>query len=299
MSRAACKSIAACIGLALIATDTWAQDVPQAAAAVQIIRDTAKDICPDVPTEGGNTKVAVAADANAKLDGAISKLANLGVGAAAKYQSEKYKGVPQSDLANAIKDTGNCRLAVLKTLDKIVPGVVSGGVTSGGILNPSALPDGVYGRHQKNDVASGSNCYFRDSNKWLVKAELGELTLNVVTGHFGNGGCVNEYFKCESRLLMVPSVSSPGPQSTDLQFYTEAAKEDEDRTGLFIAEAQSASGKRETNTSDLIARCAGSGKVPLVGFKGRLTGKSATELTLKGGDPGTDIVLTKESEARR
>src|SRR4029077_19220996 len=87
MSRAVCKIIVTCTSVGLFAATTWAQDRSET-AALQLIRETAADICTTAPMEAADSRVELSGSAKAKLDGAISKVVNLGLEGAAKYQAE-------------------------------------------------------------------------------------------------------------------------------------------------------------------------------------------------------------------
>jgi len=96
--------------------------VDQQAAALQLIRDTAKDLCASLPLVGKRSNVEVSADATAKLAGVLKKLSDLGVQASAKYQStESQEALVQSDVLPALKDQTSCRLHVFDRLsDKLL-----------------------------------------------------------------------------------------------------------------------------------------------------------------------------------
>src|SRR4051794_6313096 len=79
-----------------------AQDQTQ--QALQMIRQTAAEICTVPPLEGQGRDVDLSGDAQAKLAGVLSRVANLGVSGAAKYQSSQYKGLLQQQLADALKN---------------------------------------------------------------------------------------------------------------------------------------------------------------------------------------------------
>ena len=93
-----------------------AQDVNQQQAALKLIHETANELCTTVPIEGGGQNVDLTGSAQAKLTGVISKVVDLGVDGAAKYQSDTYKGVLRQELAAAIKNGNDCRLSVFNTL---------------------------------------------------------------------------------------------------------------------------------------------------------------------------------------
>jgi hypothetical protein len=73
-------------------------------------------------TGAGNKQVELSGDAKVKLNGLLGKVADIGIGGAAKYKEGQSQGVLQSELAKAIKDGDDCRLAVsLKLIDKLIP----------------------------------------------------------------------------------------------------------------------------------------------------------------------------------
>lgn len=116
MSRTLISLPSLCIIITIfLGGHTRAQNVPQA-AALKVIRETAADICTTVPTEGSGSSLELTGSAKAKLDGVVSKVVDLGVDAAAKYQSDQYKSVLRGDLAQAIGAANNCKLAVFNTL---------------------------------------------------------------------------------------------------------------------------------------------------------------------------------------
>lgn len=87
-----------------------------------LIRDYAAFACESVKLQGSTSSLDISADAKAKLNGVVKKIADLGVEGATKYKSSEFEGLLQSDLAKALSDQSNCRLSVLKELkDKLLP----------------------------------------------------------------------------------------------------------------------------------------------------------------------------------
>lgn len=89
---------------------------------LELMTDTAAKICQAVPLEQANSGIELNGDAKAKLDGLLSKLVELGLTGAAKYNNSSSKGVLQKDLATAVSDGNKCRLDVFKTLQKALLG---------------------------------------------------------------------------------------------------------------------------------------------------------------------------------
>lgn len=88
--------------------------------ALQIIKDTAKTTCDEVGQSGSETQSSIAGKLGAQLPGLSKKLLDLGVAGAARLQTENYQGVVREQLAEAMKQSSECRLEVLKTLVGIV-----------------------------------------------------------------------------------------------------------------------------------------------------------------------------------
>jgi hypothetical protein len=84
--------------------------------AEPIVKDFANFLCITPPLASDNTRVELSADAKVKLDGIVKKIAGIDLGGAAKYSEQKSKGVLQSDLAKAIKDSNDCKVAVFVEL---------------------------------------------------------------------------------------------------------------------------------------------------------------------------------------
>lgn len=99
-----------------------AQDLEKQKQALDVISQFANSLCDSVKDHGKTEAWEVSSDAKAQLDGVVKKIADLGVGAAAKYTTSEYQGVLQSDLGKLLNDQTNCRLSVFKDLkDKLLP----------------------------------------------------------------------------------------------------------------------------------------------------------------------------------
>lgn len=108
------------LALALI-TPVTAQDLSSQKEALKMIEDFAEKICKSAPIEGQSTNVQLTGAAKAELSGLLKKVADLSVEGVGKYDSDKYQGVLQKDLATTIKDAQNCKLEIWKDLkDKLV-----------------------------------------------------------------------------------------------------------------------------------------------------------------------------------
>ncbi len=111
----------------VITAPLTAQTLQQQTAALKVIRDTAADICQVAPIEQSNQTVDLSGNAKAKLSGAISKVVDIGISGAAKYNVGRSKGVLQKDLASAIKDGNDCKRDVFNRLAPImVPSLAPG-----------------------------------------------------------------------------------------------------------------------------------------------------------------------------
>jgi hypothetical protein len=111
------------VATALVLVVSWisvfpalADDFANQAAALEVIKKAAADICYTVPQEGSRSTVQLSGDARAELDAAIKKVIDLGIKGAGQYQSEQYKGVLQEQLATTLKSSMDCRLDVFNTL---------------------------------------------------------------------------------------------------------------------------------------------------------------------------------------
>lgn len=111
------------VALAAASTVALAQDnSARRAEALATISSFAREICTPVDANASSTTVKFTADAEAKFNLLLTKIADLGVGAGATFTDTKSKGVLQADLARAYKDGNECRLQVLdKLVDRLLP----------------------------------------------------------------------------------------------------------------------------------------------------------------------------------
>ena len=79
---------------------------------LDIIAEFADKFCKEVPLVGKGNNIELSGKGKAELEGIISKLANLGIAGAAKYQSTEYQGLLQKDLLEGFKSGTNCRLQI-------------------------------------------------------------------------------------------------------------------------------------------------------------------------------------------
>jgi hypothetical protein len=114
------KCVAAALTAAnlVVASAATADDLETQAKALKIISETATDICNTILQEGSSQSAELSGAVQAKLAGAISKIANLGIEGSGKYNTTEFKGVMQHDLAEAIKSNAECKLNVLKVLQE-------------------------------------------------------------------------------------------------------------------------------------------------------------------------------------
>ena len=110
------------IALISFTAQSRAEGIALQKEALKEIRDTAADICANVDQEGYNRAFEVGGGVDAKVNGVIAQLADLGVNGAVKYKSQKFKGVLQEQLATALKTTSDCRRDVFDTLaNRLLP----------------------------------------------------------------------------------------------------------------------------------------------------------------------------------
>ena len=101
-----------------------AATLAQQKAALDVIAAEADHFCVQVPLSQSSSGYQLSGDASARISGLAKHLADLGIGAAAKYSQGESKGVLQQHLATAIKSSNDCRLEVLRTLKgSMLPGI--------------------------------------------------------------------------------------------------------------------------------------------------------------------------------
>jgi hypothetical protein len=117
------RTIVVGISLWLVAqTPAVAQDAQQYSLALKAIRDTANDVCDRVSQEGQKSETKLSGDVEAKLNGVIGKVADLGLKGTGEFQKEQHKGVIQKELATVLMHTADCRKDVFdKLVERILP----------------------------------------------------------------------------------------------------------------------------------------------------------------------------------
>jgi hypothetical protein len=86
--------------------------------ALSAIKEAAVDICSTIELEGRSNKAELSGDVKAKLTGVFTKVADLGLEGAGKFESSQYRNVVHQDLAKALQQNADCRLSVLKLLQE-------------------------------------------------------------------------------------------------------------------------------------------------------------------------------------
>jgi hypothetical protein len=106
----------------LLTWPAYGTDLNVQKQALDIISDFADRICTRIPLEQRTQSIELSGEAKAELKGVLRKIANLGVAGTAEYQSGESQGILQKDLAEAIRNSDNCRVSVLHELrDRILP----------------------------------------------------------------------------------------------------------------------------------------------------------------------------------
>lgn len=86
------------------------------ARSLSIIGDFADRLCQTVPLTTASNTIELSGTAKAEIQGLIKKLADLGVSAAAKYQTVSSRNVLQVDLAKVLNESRECRMQVWRDL---------------------------------------------------------------------------------------------------------------------------------------------------------------------------------------
>ena len=83
--------------------------------ALELVTKAADNICGRVTTDGESNTASIGVE----LDVLNKKLWNMGIKGDGKYETKNYKGISQSDLVLALKDSNNCRLQIFNSLQKL------------------------------------------------------------------------------------------------------------------------------------------------------------------------------------
>jgi len=279
----------------------WGQNPPEA-AAIKLIRETAADICTTVPTEGSNGSVELTSSAKAKLDGAVAKFVNLGVEGAAKYQSEQYKGVLRVDLAQAINAANNCKLTVFNTLIakmRLAPPAAALHAPDSSAAISSTRPDpgtefrksisGLW-RLDTSKVTGSYDCLYHDTDFWSIEGLADGILLHRILkhdvsdfSHCSQSNAEMEFTNCASDLELLTAVSNSN-SSTSIQFESIGAWGHEALNRSYVKGLG-----RQEGENYCIAR------VPVAGFKGRLTKISESHIKLESHSPEINVILSKQN----
>ena len=106
-----------------------AQSLQQQKEALQLITESARSTCAEMPLTSTERKITLSAEATAKLGGLAKKLTDLGIeGAAAYSQKDAARALLEGDILPAMKDQNACRLYIFDRLEKK-------------LLNPAVKPN--------------------------------------------------------------------------------------------------------------------------------------------------------------
>jgi len=170
--------ISVALGTTIMASLASAQgDLQAQKAALLVITETADKICnQSPPLVGSGETIELSGNAKAALNGAISRVVDLGVAGAGKYASDQYIGVLRSDLAKTIEGNTNCRLAVFNALNANLLGKAA--TSPSGTSIPS-VPGQVEGIDEKEfSLAAGQSTF-------LTKDKV---VMSVIGHPFGGNG---------------------------------------------------------------------------------------------------------------
>ncbi|CAN7365861.1 hypothetical protein [Acidovorax sp. LjRoot117] len=91
-------------------------------AALQMIRETAHDICGKTEAAGSQSRIALRGDANASVARLIRRLVDVGASVKAEYERDGYVGLPQNELAQTFNNERECRERIFQQLiERIIP----------------------------------------------------------------------------------------------------------------------------------------------------------------------------------
>jgi hypothetical protein len=135
-----CKVVAVAASLLTVGS-AYGDDLTSARNALPIIREFANNICTRVSLEVEGRTAELSGEAKAGLNQVISKFVNLGIQGAGRYQHEASKGPLREELAEAIKNSDDGKLAVLdKLIDRLIPAGVSNDLGELDVPSPTPVP---------------------------------------------------------------------------------------------------------------------------------------------------------------
>jgi CheY-like chemotaxis protein len=137
-------------------------------------------MCTTPPLEQSNHRAELSGDAKATLAGVLTRVTDIGIHGAAKYQGGESKGVLQEQLVEAIKKGDDCKLEVLKTLQTMIPGLNSrSDSTSAGQELAAGAPRPATSRIARKTKTAKKVLWVDDDPRHLA-AEFQELRSNGV-----------------------------------------------------------------------------------------------------------------------
>lgn len=114
-------SILLTIALLAFAPMSSATDLSSQSEALSLILQFSEKFCKDPSMSGSTESNSLTIEGKAELNGLIKKIANLGIGAAGKYENDNYQGLLQKDLIKALENSQNCKMVVWNDLnDKLI-----------------------------------------------------------------------------------------------------------------------------------------------------------------------------------
>lgn len=93
-----------------------ADDLDRQQKALNIINNFGEKFCSDIPLKGTSSTTELNAEAKGQLKKLVTRIADLGFNAAAKYGTSKYEGLLQKDILIALQDKHNCKMQIWNDL---------------------------------------------------------------------------------------------------------------------------------------------------------------------------------------
>ena len=105
-----------CAGTATRAADVPPDPVAQRLAAIKELVSQSKEVCDAIPLVGVRTETERKAEASAKLNTVLSRIADVGASGAVRSNRVEYENVAQDKLADLLKDRDNCKANFVTTM---------------------------------------------------------------------------------------------------------------------------------------------------------------------------------------
>jgi len=100
----------------LVEADFWKKEKE----ALDLIKETAKELCTEIPPETIVTKEKLTGEVNAKLSKIISMITDVGFSGSGSRIKETTKGIIAEDLQKAIADANSCKLKIFEDLKNVL-----------------------------------------------------------------------------------------------------------------------------------------------------------------------------------